>query len=63
MTNTIHPVALFRLSVLGPLTSRDYLGHGELKSMLAQLAAQPYNIPHTRHRFLSEKTIEAWYCE
>jgi len=63
MTNTIHPVALFRLSVLGPLTSRDYLGHGELKAMLAQLATQPYNIPGTRRRFLSEKTIEAWYYE
>lgn len=63
MTNTIHSVALFRLSVLGPLASRDYLGHGELKLILAQLAAQPYNIPGTRRRFLSEKTIEAWYYE
>lgn len=61
MTHTIHPMALFRLSVLGPLTSRDHLGHGELKAILTQLAAQPYNIPNARRRFLSEKTIEAWY--
>lgn len=63
MTNTIHPVALFRLGVLGPLTSREYLGHGDLKAIVAKLAAQPYNIPGTRRRYLSEKTIEAWYYE
>ena len=28
----IHPLALFRLSVLGPLTSREHLAHGELKA-------------------------------
>jgi putative transposase len=30
----IHPVALFRLSVLGPLASRERLDHGELKRLL-----------------------------
>ncbi len=27
----IHPLALFRLSVLGPLASRERFEHGELK--------------------------------
>ena len=58
---TIKPLALFRLSVLGPLASRDTLEHGELKRVLRELAVQRYEIPGSRHCFLSEKTIEAWY--
>jgi transposase InsO family protein len=58
---TIHPVALFRLSVLGPLASRERLARGELKRLLRELAAQRYEIPGSRRSHLSEKTIEAWY--
>lgn len=58
---TIHPMALFRLSVLGPLASREQLSHGELKRLLKELAAQRYDIPESRHQYLSEKTIESWY--
>lgn len=58
---TIHPTALFRLSVLGPLASRERLSHGELKRIIKELAAQRYEIPHSRHHYLSPKTIESWY--
>jgi len=58
---TIHPVALFRLSVLGPLLNRDQLTQGELKRILRELAEKPYAIPGSQRCYLSEKTIEAWY--
>jgi transposase InsO family protein len=58
---TIHPIALFRLSVLGPLASRERLARGDLKRLLRELAAQRYEIPGSRRSHLSEKTIEAWY--
>jgi len=32
----IHPVALFRLTVLGPLASRERLDYGELKRLVEQ---------------------------
>jgi putative transposase len=57
----IHPHALFRLSVLGPLASRDRLNQGDLKALLRELAAQSYAIPDSKRVFLSEKTIEGWY--
>ncbi len=59
--NNIHPVALFRYSVLGPLVSRVELQRGELKATLHELAARHYDIPGSRNSLLSEKTIEAWY--
>ena len=57
----IHPVALFRYSVLGPLVSRTELQRGELKATLQELAARHYDIPGSRNSLLSEKTIEAWF--
>ncbi len=57
----VHPMALFRLSVLGPLASREHLAHGELKHIIRQLAAIPHHIPGSRRVYLSEKTIEAWH--
>ena len=54
----IHPHALFRLSVLGPLASRDRLEQGDLKALLRELAARSYAIPDTKRVYLSEKTIE-----
>jgi putative transposase len=57
----IHPVALFRYSVLGPLVSRAELQRGELKATLRELAARHYDIPGSRNSLVSEKTIEAWY--
>src|ERR1700676_4139450 len=57
----IYPHALFRLSVLGPLASRDRLEQGDLKALLRELAARSYAIPDTKRVYLSEKTIEGWY--
>ena len=57
----IHPMALFRLSVLGPLVSREALAQGELKRYLRELASKPHHIPNSKRCYLSEKTIEAWY--
>lgn len=59
--NDIHPMALFRYSVLGPLVSRVELHRGELKATLQELAARHYDIPGSRNSRLSEKTIEAWF--
>ncbi len=57
----IHPHALFRLSVLGPLASRQHLEKGELKSLVRDLAARSYAIPDSRRTCITEKTIEGWY--
>ena len=57
----LDPVALFRLSVLGPLVSRERLGRGELQQIIRELAGREYAIPGSRRRLIGEKTIEAWY--
>ena len=44
----IHPLALFRLSVLGPVVSREPLARGELQSFLHELAPREYAIPGSR---------------
>jgi len=59
--NPIHPVALFRLSVLGPLISVKCLAHGELKAVTRELAEKHYDVPRSMHTRLSAKTIEGWY--
>ena len=59
--NEIDPKALFRLSVLGPMVSREQLAHGELQQLIRELAAREYAIPGTQRRRLGEKTIQAWY--
>jgi len=57
----IDPRALFRLSVLGPLVSRERLERGELQRGIRELAQREYAIPDSKRRHLGEKTIEAWY--
>lgn len=57
----IHPVALFRFSVLGPLVAQDSLPRGELKRLIRELANRDYNIPGTERCRIGEKTIESWY--
>lgn len=54
-------MALFRLSVLGPLVSRDDLERGDLQKIIRELAKKEYAIPGSNRRYLGEKTIEAWY--
>ena len=57
----IHPTALFRLSVLGPLVSRDILDHGERKSIIRELAEKDYAIPGSKRCRIGESTLESWY--
>ncbi len=57
----IHPVALFRLSVLGPLISRDRLEIGELQRVLIELSHKDYAIPGTDRCRVGVKTLESWY--
>ena len=55
------PKALFRLSVLGPLVSRERLERGELQQVKRELSSREYAIPDSKRRHLGEETIEAWY--
>ena len=57
----IDSLALFRLSVLGPMVSCEQLGRGELQRMIRELAQREYAIPGSQRRRVGEKTIEAWY--
>ncbi|MFM8766700.1 MAG: helix-turn-helix domain-containing protein, partial [Rubrivivax sp.] len=59
--NPIDPKALFRLSVLGPLVSRERLARGELQQLIGELCMREYAIPGTQRRHVGRKTIEAWY--
>lgn len=61
MNKPIHPLALFRLSVLGPLASRDKLARGELKTIIQELASKTYLIPGSKRIHLSSQVIEHWY--
>ncbi len=57
----IDPKALFRLTVLGPLVSRETLARGELQRLIRELSEREYTIPGSRRRHVGEKTIQAWY--
>jgi len=59
--NAVDPQALFRLSVLGPLVSRERLERGEFKRLVTELAQREYAIPHSQRHRLGAKTIEAWF--
>jgi transposase InsO family protein len=61
MIRPLHPVALFRLSVLGALASRAEFARGEIKQLISELASKTYNIPDSRRTHLSEQTILHWY--
>ncbi len=61
MSKPIHPTALFRLMVLGPMTSRTDVKRGEIKKIAHELASKPYNIPDSKRTYLSPETILRWY--
>ncbi|CAL7964384.1 transposase [Gammaproteobacteria bacterium] len=63
MSKPLHPLALFCLSVLGPLASRGNLEHGEVKAIVRELASKNYNIPDSRRTHLSAPTIRRWYYD
>ena len=56
-------IALFRLSLRGPLISRPSLERGELQTLLRDLAQQEYAIPGSDRRHVAEKTLQGWYYE
>ena len=60
MSQPIDPVALFRLSILGPLLHRP-LNRGEFQRLVQELAERHYEIPGSRRTLLSPKTIATWY--
>lgn len=60
MKHHIDATALLRLSILGPLASRDHFEIGELKGLIKHLASQTYTESNDAVQF-SEKTIERWY--
>jgi transposase InsO family protein len=61
MSKPLHPVALFRLMVLGPLASRGELKHGEVSTIIRELASKSYDIPDSKRAYLSPETIKRWY--
>ena len=61
MLPKIHPMALFRLMVLGPLLSREHTARGDTQRIVRELAQRSYDIPGSRRDRLSEKTLLAWY--
>lgn len=61
MSKPLHPMALFRLMVLGPLASRSGFKRGEVAILVRELAARTYDIPDSRRTHLSEDTIMRWY--
>jgi putative transposase len=54
-------VALFRYSVLGSLTSRIDLEHGEIQKLVKDCAEKHYDIPNSVRTQISSRTIERWY--
>ena len=59
--NKINPIAMFRMTVLGPLISRDKLEPGELNKILTELSSKTYDIPNSKNKYISKRTIERWY--
>ena len=61
MSRPLHPDALFRLMVLGPLASRGELKRGEVSTIIRELASKTYDIPDSKRTYLSTETIKRWY--
>lgn len=57
---TRQAIALWRLSVLGPLISAR-LEHGDRRALFEQAAARHHQLPDGRLIRLSARTIEAWF--
>lgn len=57
---TRRAIALWRMSVLGPLVSMR-LEHGELRPLLEAAATRTYETPQGRHVRPGWRTLEAWY--
>lgn len=57
---TRRAIALWRMSVLGPLVSMD-LEHGDLRPLLEAAATHTYETPQGRRVRPRWRTLEAWY--
>jgi putative transposase len=57
---TRRAIALWRMSVLGPLVSMD-LEHGDLRPLLEAAATRTYETPQGRRVRPRWRTLEAWY--
>ncbi len=53
-------IALFRISVLGPLVGTE-LTHGELVQLCRAAAERRWLTPDGKHRHIEARTIENWY--
>ena len=58
--DTREAIALWRLSVLGPLISARH-EHGDRRAYFLQAAARIYEDPGGRRVRLSPRTVEAWF--
>lgn len=63
MNKPLHPNALFRLMILGPLASRGELKRGEVKCIVRDIASKTHHIPDSKRVHLSEQTILRWYYD
>jgi transposase InsO family protein len=63
VSKPLHPDALFRLMVLGPLASRGELKRGEVSTIIRELSSKAYDIPNSRRTYLSPETIKRWYYD
>ncbi|MDP3706348.1 MAG: hypothetical protein Q8R24_10670 [Legionellaceae bacterium] len=61
MHQPLHPVAIFRVMLLGPLISREKLSRGELKILIHDIASRTYSIPDSKRVHVSPQAIERWY--
>jgi putative transposase len=59
----VSDTALFRLSVLGSLTSRIDLDRGEVRELIKTQSENHYDIPNSTRSKISFKTIENWYYQ
>jgi transposase InsO family protein len=57
----VNSIALFRLQVIGPLTSVESLDRGQLQEGIRAIAQRHHAIPNSNRTLLSVKTIQCWY--
>ena len=57
MSKPLHPDALSRLMVLGPLASRGELKRGETSAIIRELASKSYDIPRGKSGYVCKRVI------
>lgn len=53
--------ALARLTIIGPLASRDQLEKGELKRLIQEISTKTYHLPGSKRVHVDASTVERWY--